>query len=73
METHFVEGRRFTDQQTLEVVHEVLMRINGDFVLPQVNATDDPSSIGKADAVLVCVKSWQVREAVESIGASAGE
>jgi acetylglutamate kinase len=32
VETRFVEGRRFTDQQTLEVVHEVLMRINGDFV-----------------------------------------
>ena len=32
VETHFVEGRRFTDEQTLEVVHEVLMRINGDFV-----------------------------------------
>jgi acetylglutamate kinase len=30
--TRFVEGRRFTDQQTLEVVHEVLMRINGEFV-----------------------------------------
>jgi len=30
--THFVEGRRFTDEQTLEVVHEVLMRINGAFV-----------------------------------------
>jgi acetylglutamate kinase len=32
VETRFVEGRRFTDKQTLEVVHEVLMRINGDFV-----------------------------------------
>lgn len=32
VETHFVEGRRFTDEQTLEVVHEVLMRINGAFV-----------------------------------------
>src|SRR5438874_12445173 len=31
-ETHFVEGRRFTDQATMEVVHEVLMRINGAFV-----------------------------------------
>jgi acetylglutamate kinase len=30
--THFVEGRRFTDDQTLDVVHEVLMRINGSFV-----------------------------------------
>lgn len=32
VETRFVEGRRFTDHQTLEVVHEVLMRINGAFV-----------------------------------------
>jgi acetylglutamate kinase len=32
VETRFVEGRRFTDEQTMEVVHEVLMRINGDFV-----------------------------------------
>jgi acetylglutamate kinase len=32
LETRFVEGRRFTDEQTLEVVHEVLMRINGAFV-----------------------------------------
>jgi 2-dehydropantoate 2-reductase len=47
--------------------------INGDFMLPSVNATDDPSSIGKADAVLVCVKSWQVREAVESIRPSIGD
>jgi acetylglutamate kinase len=32
VETRFVEGRRFTDSQTMEVVHEVLMRINGEFV-----------------------------------------
>jgi acetylglutamate kinase len=32
VETRFVEGRRFTDEETLEVVHEVLMRINGAFV-----------------------------------------
>jgi len=32
VETHFVEGRRFTDEATLNVVHEVLMRINGAFV-----------------------------------------
>ena len=32
VKTHFVEGRRYTDEQTLEVVHEVLMRINGAFV-----------------------------------------
>lgn len=32
VETHFVEGRRFTDEATLEVVHAVLMRLNGEFV-----------------------------------------
>jgi acetylglutamate kinase len=32
VQTHFVEGRRFTDEQTMQVVHEVLMRINGSFV-----------------------------------------
>jgi acetylglutamate kinase len=42
VETHFVEGRRFTDQQTLEVVHEVLMRINGSFV-SYLNAHDIPA------------------------------
>jgi acetylglutamate kinase len=32
VQTHFVQGRRYTDEQTMEVVHEVLMRINGQFV-----------------------------------------
>ncbi len=32
VETHFVEGRRYTDEATLEVVHAVLMRLNGEFV-----------------------------------------
>jgi acetylglutamate kinase len=32
VETHFVEGRRYTDEQTLDVVHMVLMRVNGQFV-----------------------------------------
>jgi acetylglutamate kinase len=39
VETHFVEGRRFTDAATMEVVHEVLMRINGAFV-SYLNAHD---------------------------------
>src|SRR6185436_13835489 len=47
--------------------------INGDIALPKVNATDDASSIGKADAVLVCVKSWQVRDAVEAIRPAVGD
>ena len=55
---------------TLEALRTSGLRvesINGHFEVPKVNATDDPSSIAKVDAVLVCVKAWQVREAVESI------
>jgi 2-dehydropantoate 2-reductase len=41
--------------------------INGDFVLQQVQATDDPSNIGKVDMVLVSVKTWQVSEAAQTM------
>jgi len=41
--------------------------INGDFVLKRVQATDDPSKIGKVDMVLVGVKAWQVPEAAEAM------
>ena len=41
--------------------------INGDFVLQQVQATDDPSKIGEVDMVLVGVKAWQVAEAAEAM------
>ena len=41
--------------------------INGDFVLQPVQATDDPSKIGKVDMVLVGVKAWQVSEAAEAM------
>lgn len=41
--------------------------IKGDVTLPQVQATDDPASVGVVDCVIVAVKAWQVREAAESI------
>ena len=41
--------------------------INGDFVVQAIQATDDPSKIGKVDMVLVGVKAWQVSEAAEAI------
>src|SRR5207253_193009 len=41
--------------------------INSDFELPKVTATDDASTIGTVDAALVCVKAWQVRDAVAAI------
>ena len=41
--------------------------INGDFLVQSVQATDDPSKIGKVDMVLVGVKAWQVPEAAEAM------
>lgn len=41
--------------------------INGDFVLQQVQATDDPSKVGEVDMVLVGVKAWQVSQAAEAM------
>ncbi|CAB1056878.1 2-dehydropantoate 2-reductase (EC [Olavius sp. associated proteobacterium Delta 1] len=41
--------------------------INGNVVVPSVQATDDPSTIGTVDMVLVGVKAWQVSEAAEAI------
>ncbi len=34
--------------------------VDGDLLLPQVHATDDPATIGVVDVVLVCVKSTQI-------------
>ena len=41
--------------------------INGDFTVQPVQATDNPSKIGKVDMVLVGVKAWQVPEAAEAM------
>ena len=41
--------------------------INGNFVVDPVQATDDLSTIGKVDLVIVGVKAWQVSEAAEAI------
>jgi 2-dehydropantoate 2-reductase len=41
--------------------------INGDFALDRVHATDDPSSIGPVDAIIVATKAWQVREAAQTV------
>ncbi len=37
----------------------------GDFVLPQVTATDDPASVGPVDVVIPCVKTWQIPQAAD--------
>ncbi len=41
--------------------------INGDFKIQPVNATDDPTRVGPVDAVLVCVKMWQIPKAARAI------
>lgn len=52
--------------RTLEALRARGLRVDsirGDFTVNPVQATDDPSSIGPVDAVLVAVKSWQLAEA----------
>jgi 2-dehydropantoate 2-reductase len=47
--------------------------IKGDFVVERPNATDDPASAGKVDAVFVTVKTWQLAAAAESIKPMIGD
>ena len=46
--------------------------ILGDFALEQVQATDDPSTVGRVDAILVAVKAWQVADAAKNLGPMIG-
>lgn len=41
--------------------------VRGDFWLKPVEATDDPASVRQVDAVLVCVKAWQVPAAAQAL------
>lgn len=47
--------------------------VKGDFTLPTVHATDDPSEVGVADVVLVTTKAWQVAEAARSMAPMVGD
>jgi 2-dehydropantoate 2-reductase len=40
--------------------------INGDFTVDRVQATHDPGTVGKVDAILLAVKAWQIPAAAES-------
>ena len=44
----------------------------GDIVLPQVVATDDPSSLAPADVVMFCVKLWDVETAASQVAPLVG-
>ncbi len=41
--------------------------IAGDFAVRPAEASDSPAELGPVDAVLVCVKAWQVREAAAAM------
>lgn len=54
----------------LKAMREEGLRVEGplgDFHLPDTKATDDPAAIGPVDAVLFCVKLWDVESAGEAI------
>jgi 2-dehydropantoate 2-reductase len=41
--------------------------IKGDFVIQPVTATDDPTTVKEVDAILLCVKTWQLTKAAKAI------
>ena len=49
-----------------------LESIDGDAHLPTVSATDRPAEVGPVDAVLVCVKTWQVPEVARGLAPLVG-
>lgn len=54
----------------LEAIRRDGLRVEsqaGDFVVRPAEATDDPGAVGPVDAVIVCVKAWQVAGAARAI------
>jgi 2-dehydropantoate 2-reductase len=45
----------------------IVESINGDFTVQPVIATDDTSKVRNVDAILVCVKTWQIPAAAKAI------
>ncbi|HXA19104.1 MAG TPA: 2-dehydropantoate 2-reductase [Thermoanaerobaculia bacterium] len=61
---------------TLEALRTEGLRVDsikGDFVIERPNATDDPATVGKVDAVFVTVKAWQIEEAAAQIKPMIGD
>jgi 2-dehydropantoate 2-reductase len=55
-------------EKTLDALRARGLRVDsiaGDFVVEEVNATDDPETVGPVDAVLFAVKAWQIPDAAE--------
>ncbi|MCZ6557133.1 MAG: 2-dehydropantoate 2-reductase [SAR324 cluster bacterium] len=45
----------------------------GDFALPDIRATDDPATVGLVDLVVICVKTYDIGEAIQAIRPMIGE
>ena len=61
---------------TLDALRSNGLRVDsilGDFTIHPVNATDDPTSVGPVDAILMAVKAWQIPEAAAQIGPMLGK
>jgi 2-dehydropantoate 2-reductase len=61
---------------TLEALRTHGLRVDsikGDFVIEHPNATDDPATVEKVDAVFVTVKTWQIEEAAAQIKPMIGD
>ena len=59
----------------LEVLRKEGLRVEsplGNFALPKVHATSDPTGVGLVDAVFVTTKAWQVAEAAQQIRSTIG-
>jgi 2-dehydropantoate 2-reductase len=62
--TFIARGENLTSLKT----HGIRVKSHfGDFVLPQVNATDDPMSVGYVDLILLCVKTYATEQAAKSM------
>jgi 2-dehydropantoate 2-reductase len=56
--------------QHLQTMREAGLRVDslyGDFIIHPAQVTDDPTSVGEVDVILLAVKTWQVMEAAEAI------
>lgn len=58
---------RGTQLQAMRVQGLRVESPKGDFTVPSVQATDEPTQVGPVEAVLVAVKAWQVPEAAQAI------
>jgi 2-dehydropantoate 2-reductase len=61
---------------TLDALRSSGLRVEsplGDFTIAPVNATNDASSVGPVDAILMAVKAWQIPEAAAQIAPMLGD